>query len=72
MGRRVAGVRRRPTTIDGDEPGIWWWPGSSSAGRSASDHARERIDAEEALLAAEFGDAWADYRRRSWRLVPWL
>ena len=32
----------------------------------------ERIDSEEALLASRFGDAYADYRRRSWRLVPWL
>ena len=32
----------------------------------------ERIDSEEALLASHFGDAYADYRRRSWRLVPWL
>ena len=30
-----------------------------------------RIDAEEALLASEFGDAYAEYTRRSWRLVPW-
>lgn len=32
----------------------------------------ERIESEEALLASHFGDAYADYRRRSWRLVPWL
>jgi protein-S-isoprenylcysteine O-methyltransferase Ste14 len=31
-----------------------------------------RIDAEEALLASEFGEAYAAYRRRSWRLVPWI
>jgi protein-S-isoprenylcysteine O-methyltransferase Ste14 len=29
-----------------------------------------RIEAEEALLASEFGPAYADYRRRSWRLLP--
>src|SRR5262245_19489673 len=29
-----------------------------------------RIDSEEALLAAHFGAAYADYRRRTWRLVP--
>jgi protein-S-isoprenylcysteine O-methyltransferase Ste14 len=29
-----------------------------------------RIDAEEALLAGEFGAAWEAYRRRTWRLVP--
>jgi protein-S-isoprenylcysteine O-methyltransferase Ste14 len=32
----------------------------------------ERIDAEEALLASQFGAAYAEYRRRTWRLVPWL
>jgi protein-S-isoprenylcysteine O-methyltransferase Ste14 len=31
-----------------------------------------RIDAEEALLASEFGDEYDAYRRRTWRLVPWL
>ena len=31
---------------------------------------RTRIDAEETLLASEFPAAWAEYRRRSWRLVP--
>ena len=31
-----------------------------------------RIRAEEALLASEFGDRYADYRRRTWRLVPWV
>ena len=31
---------------------------------------RARIDAEEALLAAEFGETYAAYRRRSWRLLP--
>ena len=30
----------------------------------------DRIEAEEALLAARFGAAYADYRRRTWRLVP--
>jgi len=29
-----------------------------------------RINAEEALLASEFGDAYAAYRRRTWRLIP--
>jgi protein-S-isoprenylcysteine O-methyltransferase Ste14 len=29
-----------------------------------------RIDAEEALLASEFGGEWAAYRARTWRLVP--
>jgi len=32
----------------------------------------ERIDSEEALLASHFGTAYADYRRRSRRLLPWL
>ena len=31
-----------------------------------------RIDAEEALLARQFGEDYAAYRRRSWRLVPFL
>jgi len=31
-----------------------------------------RIRAEEALLASEFGDRYAAYRRRTWRLVPWV
>jgi protein-S-isoprenylcysteine O-methyltransferase Ste14 len=31
-----------------------------------------RIDAEEALLASEFGDEYESYRRRTWRLVPWV
>ena len=30
----------------------------------------ERIDAEEALLASQFGAAYEDYRRRTWRLLP--
>jgi protein-S-isoprenylcysteine O-methyltransferase Ste14 len=29
-----------------------------------------RMNAEEALLASEFGDAYAAYRRRTWRLIP--
>ena len=29
-----------------------------------------RIDAEEALLASRFGDRYAEYRRRTWRLIP--
>jgi protein-S-isoprenylcysteine O-methyltransferase Ste14 len=31
-----------------------------------------RIEAEEVLLGAEFGAAYVAYRRRSWRLVPWV
>jgi protein-S-isoprenylcysteine O-methyltransferase Ste14 len=31
---------------------------------------QERIRAEEALLASEFGDAHATYRARTWRLLP--
>jgi protein-S-isoprenylcysteine O-methyltransferase Ste14 len=30
------------------------------------------IDQEEALLLAEFGDAYVAYRKRTWRLVPFL
>jgi protein-S-isoprenylcysteine O-methyltransferase Ste14 len=30
------------------------------------------LRAEEQLLASEFGDAYADYRRRTWRLIPFL
>ena len=30
----------------------------------------ERIAAEEALLASQFGEEYAAYRRRTWRLVP--
>jgi hypothetical protein len=29
-----------------------------------------RMNAEEALLASEFGDAYAAYRRRTWRPIP--
>ena len=29
-----------------------------------------RIEAEDALLASQFGEAYAVYRRRTWRLVP--
>jgi protein-S-isoprenylcysteine O-methyltransferase Ste14 len=32
----------------------------------------ERIESEEALLASHFGAQYADYRRRTWRLVPGL
>ena len=32
----------------------------------------QRIEAEEALLASHFGDRYADYRRRTWRLLPGL
>jgi protein-S-isoprenylcysteine O-methyltransferase Ste14 len=31
-----------------------------------------RMNAEEALLESEFGEEYATYRRRTWRLVPWL
>jgi protein-S-isoprenylcysteine O-methyltransferase Ste14 len=31
-----------------------------------------RINAEEALLEREFGAEYASYRRRTWRLVPWV
>ncbi len=30
------------------------------------------IRAEESLLLAEFGQGYATYRRRTWRLVPWV
>jgi protein-S-isoprenylcysteine O-methyltransferase Ste14 len=30
----------------------------------------QRIDSEEALLASHFGASYAEYRRRTWRLVP--
>jgi protein-S-isoprenylcysteine O-methyltransferase Ste14 len=29
-----------------------------------------RMEAEERLLIAEFGDEYLSYRRRSWRLIP--
>ena len=32
----------------------------------------ERIESEEALLTSQFGDAYLEYRRRTWRLVPGL
>lgn len=32
----------------------------------------QRIDVEESLLASNFGAAYEDYRRRSWRLLPYL
>jgi protein-S-isoprenylcysteine O-methyltransferase Ste14 len=31
-----------------------------------------RMNAEEMLLESEFGDEYALYRRRTWRLVPWV
>jgi protein-S-isoprenylcysteine O-methyltransferase Ste14 len=31
-----------------------------------------RIKSEEALLASTFGEEYDAYRRRTWRLVPWL
>jgi protein-S-isoprenylcysteine O-methyltransferase Ste14 len=31
-----------------------------------------RMNSEEALLESEFGEEYASYRRRTWRLVPWI
>ena len=31
-----------------------------------------RMNAEEALLEGEFGEEYMSYRRRTWRLVPWV
>jgi protein-S-isoprenylcysteine O-methyltransferase Ste14 len=31
-----------------------------------------RMNAEERLLESEFGEEYAAYRRRTWRLVPWV
>jgi protein-S-isoprenylcysteine O-methyltransferase Ste14 len=31
-----------------------------------------RMNAEESLLESEFGEEYAAYRRRTWRLVPWV
>jgi protein-S-isoprenylcysteine O-methyltransferase Ste14 len=31
-----------------------------------------RMNSEEALLASEFGERYSDYRRRTWRLLPFL
>src|SRR5262245_9953591 len=31
-----------------------------------------RMNAEEALLEREFGEEYTSYRRRTWRLVPWV
>jgi protein-S-isoprenylcysteine O-methyltransferase Ste14 len=31
-----------------------------------------RMKAEEALLESEFGEEYASYRRRTWRLAPWV
>jgi len=31
-----------------------------------------RMNSEEALLQSEFGERYADYRRRTWRLVPFI
>jgi protein-S-isoprenylcysteine O-methyltransferase Ste14 len=33
---------------------------------------RARMDAEEALLEGAFGEEYASYRRRTWRLLPWV
>lgn len=32
----------------------------------------DRIESEEALLASQFGATYSEYRRRSWRLLPWI
>jgi len=31
-----------------------------------------RIQAEEALMSQEFGEAWEIYRQKSWRIIPYL
>jgi protein-S-isoprenylcysteine O-methyltransferase Ste14 len=31
-----------------------------------------RMNAEERLLASEFGEEYTVYRRHTWRLVPWV
>jgi protein-S-isoprenylcysteine O-methyltransferase Ste14 len=31
-----------------------------------------RMNAEEALLESQFGEEYASYRRRTWRLIPWV
>jgi protein-S-isoprenylcysteine O-methyltransferase Ste14 len=31
-----------------------------------------RMNSDEALLASEFGERYVDYRRRTWRLLPFL
>src|SRR5262249_805824 len=31
-----------------------------------------RMNAEESLLESEFGEEYTAYRRRTWRLVPWV
>jgi len=31
-----------------------------------------RMNSEEALLESEFGERYSDYRRRTWRLLPFL
>jgi protein-S-isoprenylcysteine O-methyltransferase Ste14 len=31
-----------------------------------------RMSCEEALLESEFGERYSDYRRRTWRLLPFL
>jgi protein-S-isoprenylcysteine O-methyltransferase Ste14 len=30
------------------------------------------MNAEEALLESDFGEDYGSYRRRTWRLVPWV
>ncbi|GIW45538.1 MAG: hypothetical protein KatS3mg077_2820 [Candidatus Binatia bacterium] len=34
--------------------------------------AHARIEVEEALLESEFGSAYTEYCRRTWRLIPWV
>ncbi len=31
-----------------------------------------RARREEKVLAERFGEAWTDYRKRTWRLIPWI
>lgn len=31
-----------------------------------------RIKVEESVLSAHFGEAYDEYRRRTWRLIPWI
>ena len=32
----------------------------------------ERIEEEEAMLGKEFNEKWTQYRKRTWKLVPWI
>jgi protein-S-isoprenylcysteine O-methyltransferase Ste14 len=31
-----------------------------------------RMNSEEALLRSQFGDEYEAYRKRTWRLLPWV